>query len=224
MKTPHKFLPYSNVETRLAKSRNYWICTARPDGRPHSIPVWGFFLDGALYFGTSRLTRKARNLAHNPALSVHLESGDDVVILEGSAVEVDITDKPTFKKLDTASRSKYRMPLMLVPFASLPKIPCVHRDAFLVDAKPRQRIAPGHWHRNLAGIVAVAALGLIASSCRHRERFVEPADSPQHVGVIDQVFGNDMDGARSGSTNFKLARGTSGACREVRVSCAEPSA
>jgi hypothetical protein len=115
MKTPHKFLPYSTVETRLAKSRNYWICTARPDGRPHSIPVWGFFLDGAFYFGTSRLTRKARNLSHNPALSVHLESGDDVVILEGTAVEVDITDRPTFKKLDTASRSKYKMPLMLVP-------------------------------------------------------------------------------------------------------------
>jgi hypothetical protein len=38
-----------------------------------------------------------------------------VVILEGAAVEVDITDKPTFKKLDTASRSKYKMPLRLVP-------------------------------------------------------------------------------------------------------------
>ena len=54
-------------------------------------------------------------------------------------------------------------------------------------------IAKRHWHRNLAGIVA--ALGLPASSCRHRQRFVEPADSPQHLGVIDQVFGNDMDGA-----------------------------
>ncbi len=30
---------------------NYWICTTRPDGRPHSIPVWGFWLDGGLYFG-----------------------------------------------------------------------------------------------------------------------------------------------------------------------------
>ena len=56
-------------------------------------------------------------------------------------------------------------------------------------------IARGHWHRNLAGIVTVTALGLIASSCWHRQRFVEPADSPQHLGLIDQVFGNDMDGA-----------------------------
>jgi len=115
MKSPHKFLPFTHAEERLAKSRNYWICTARPDGRPHSIPVWGFWLDGALYFGTGRTTRKARNVAHNPAISVHLESGDDVVILEGSAVEVDLADKSIRKRLDTASRAKYKMPLMVIP-------------------------------------------------------------------------------------------------------------
>src|SRR5579864_8114798 len=100
LKARKEFLPFTHAEQRLATARNYWICTARPDGRPHSIPVWGFWMDGALYFGTARSSRKARNLAHNPALSVHLESGDDVVILEGSAVEVDLSDKPTFKKLD----------------------------------------------------------------------------------------------------------------------------
>ena len=67
------------------------------------------------YFGTARSTRKARNLAHNPAISIHLESGDDVVILEGSAEEVDLTDKPTLKNLDAASRAKYKMPLMVIP-------------------------------------------------------------------------------------------------------------
>jgi len=115
LKSPHQFLPFTHAARRLAKSRNYWICTTRPDGRPHSIPVWGFWLDGGLYFGTARSTRKARNLAHNPAISVHLESGDDVVILEGAAEEVDLTDKPTLKKLDAASRAKYRMPLMVMP-------------------------------------------------------------------------------------------------------------
>jgi general stress protein 26 len=112
-KKDKNYLPWSHAEERLAKSRNYWICTARPDGRPHSIPVWGFWLEGAFYFGTARSTRKARNLAHKPAISVHLESGDDVVILEGETIEVN--DKPTLKKLDTASRAKYKMPLMLVP-------------------------------------------------------------------------------------------------------------
>ncbi len=44
-----------------------------------------------------------------------LDSGDDVVILEGAAVKVDLSDRLTFKKLDAASRSKYKMPLMVVP-------------------------------------------------------------------------------------------------------------
>lgn len=46
---------------------------------------------------------------------MHLDSGDDVVILEGAAIKVDLSDKLTFKKLDAASRSKYKMPLMVVP-------------------------------------------------------------------------------------------------------------
>ena len=114
-----RFLPFSHAERRLAESRNYWICTARPDGRPHSIPVWGFWFDGALYFGTGRSSRKAQNLQNNPAVSIHLESGNDVVILEGTAVEVDVTDRATIKKLDAASRSKYNMPIMVTPEVAL---------------------------------------------------------------------------------------------------------
>jgi len=115
LKKRKEYLPFSHAEERLEKSRNYWISTSRPDGRPHSIPVWGFWMDGVLYFGTARASRKARNLAHNPAVSIHLESGDDVVILEGAVVEVDLSDKSTFKKIDSASRAKYQMPLMISP-------------------------------------------------------------------------------------------------------------
>jgi hypothetical protein len=78
-------MPWTDAETKVAASRNYWICTARPDGRPHAMPVWGVWHDGALYFGTGDATVKARNLAANPAVVVHLESGDDCVIIEGVA-------------------------------------------------------------------------------------------------------------------------------------------
>jgi hypothetical protein len=115
LKPRDQYLPFTHAENRLTKSRNYWICTTRPDGRPHSIPVWGFWIDGALYFGTGRSSRKARNLAHNPAISIHLDSGDDVVILEGTAVEVDLTNKSQLKKLDAASRAKYKMPMAIAP-------------------------------------------------------------------------------------------------------------
>jgi general stress protein 26 len=133
LKVRKQYLPFSHAEERLTRARNYWICTARPDGRPHSIPVWGFWLDGAVYFGTARSSRKARNLANNPAVSIHLESADDVVILEGSALEVDVTDKPTFKKLDDASRAKYKMPLMVIP------------ESVMFSVRPRMVIA---WTEN----------------------------------------------------------------------------
>ena len=108
-----KFLPWRHAEERLIRSRSDWICTTRPDGRPHSAPVWGFWDDGALYFGTHRETRKARNIERNPSVSIHLESGDDVVILEGRAEEVD--PKALTKRFDAASRKKYRMPMMIPP-------------------------------------------------------------------------------------------------------------
>ncbi len=73
---------------RLEKAHNYWLCTTREDGRPHAMPVWAVWTKGAAYFSTGRTTLKARNLARDPRLSLHLESGDQVVILEGIAEEV----------------------------------------------------------------------------------------------------------------------------------------
>ncbi|MBI5283526.1 MAG: pyridoxamine 5'-phosphate oxidase family protein [Chloroflexi bacterium] len=78
---------WPRVIEQLIASRNYWISSTRPDGRPHAMPVWGVWIEGALYFGTDRMSRKGRNIAANPALVVHLESGDDVVVLEGVAAE-----------------------------------------------------------------------------------------------------------------------------------------
>jgi pyridoxine/pyridoxamine 5'-phosphate oxidase len=79
---------WDEVRDRLAKERNYWVATTHPDGRPHVMPVWGLWLDETFYFATDTASRKGRNLAANPNLVVHLESGDDVVVLEGSATEV----------------------------------------------------------------------------------------------------------------------------------------
>lgn len=80
--------PWRAVRDRLAKARNYWVTTTRPNGRSHAMPVWGVWLDEAFYFATDRESRKAKNLATNRNLVVHLESGDEVVIVEGSAEEV----------------------------------------------------------------------------------------------------------------------------------------
>jgi PPOX class probable F420-dependent enzyme len=80
-----ELLPWSWAEEQLTKARNYWICTTHRDGRPHAIPVWGVWLEGEVWFGTNPSSTKGRNLARDPRVVVHLESGDDTVILEGEA-------------------------------------------------------------------------------------------------------------------------------------------
>ena len=71
------------VEERLEAARSYWVAAARADGSPHAVPVWGVWFNGAFHFFTDPASLKARSLAADPRAVVHLESGDDVVILEG---------------------------------------------------------------------------------------------------------------------------------------------
>ena len=98
-------LPLSRLEEKLAASRNYWIVSVRPDGRPHVMPVWGLWLDQAVMFSTDPSSRKGRNLAARAEVAVHLESGDDVVILEGRA-EV-VTDPGLLERFRDAYETKY---------------------------------------------------------------------------------------------------------------------
>ena len=76
-------LPWSWAVEQLTAARNYWICTTRSDGRPHAAPVWGLWFDDAVWFSTSPESLKGRNMARDPNIVIHLESGDDTVILEG---------------------------------------------------------------------------------------------------------------------------------------------
>ena len=78
-------LPWSWAVERLERAREFWFSTTRRDGRPHAVPAWGVWLDGALYFEGSPVTQRARNLARNPTVSIHLESATEVVILEGDS-------------------------------------------------------------------------------------------------------------------------------------------
>jgi PPOX class probable F420-dependent enzyme len=89
---PEGMLPWSWVEEQLEASRNYWIVSVRPDGSPHSAPVWGLWVDGRVVFSTSPDSRKGRNLARDPRIVINLESGDDVVILEGEVETISLDD------------------------------------------------------------------------------------------------------------------------------------
>jgi uncharacterized pyridoxamine 5'-phosphate oxidase family protein len=82
-KSKKGLLPWKWAEDRLGKSRQYWIATTRPDGRPHVMVVWALWMDGVLYFSTGSKSRKARNLKPNPNCTMCTEKADEAVILEG---------------------------------------------------------------------------------------------------------------------------------------------
>ncbi|HEY8446174.1 MAG TPA: pyridoxamine 5'-phosphate oxidase family protein [Thermomicrobiales bacterium] len=100
-------LPWSHAAERLTSARNYWIVTADQRGQPHAMPVWGVWIGDALYFSTGTTTRTARNLAVNPRAAVHLESGSDVVTIEGAARFEQPIDPETAKAIDDAMAEKY---------------------------------------------------------------------------------------------------------------------
>jgi PPOX class probable F420-dependent enzyme len=102
-------LPWRWAREQLQRARNYWVVSMRPDGRPHAMPVWGVWLGEMLYFATDRASRKARNLARNPHIVIHLESGDDTVVLEGVAAAA--TDVALLARFVDAYDAKYQFRL-----------------------------------------------------------------------------------------------------------------
>jgi len=99
---------WKEVTAMLAKAHTYWLGTVRPDGRPHVMPVWGVWMDGAVYFGTDRESQKGRNLRANPSVTVHLD-GEYAVIVEGRARQV--SDAGVIARLDKDYAKKYGMSL-----------------------------------------------------------------------------------------------------------------
>lgn len=82
--TTDGLLPWSWALGQLERSLTYWVSTVRPDGRPHAVPTWAVWLDGHLWFEGGVGTRRARNLAQNPAAvaSIHIDD-DAALIVEG---------------------------------------------------------------------------------------------------------------------------------------------
>jgi nitroimidazol reductase NimA-like FMN-containing flavoprotein (pyridoxamine 5'-phosphate oxidase superfamily) len=72
------------------------------------MPVWGVWIEDVLYFDGSLETRRAKNLLANPAVSVHLESATQVVIMEGEAREVPKPGAGLVQSLLDKYREKYR--------------------------------------------------------------------------------------------------------------------
>src|SRR5215210_8296274 len=95
---PVSYLTWDWVAAKLTEAKHYWICSVRPPtpeapgGRPHVVPRWCVFVDGKIYYDGSPETRHAINIRSNPNATLHLESGWEAIILEGTCK---IADKPS---------------------------------------------------------------------------------------------------------------------------------
>ncbi len=85
-------IPWDRARDALETSRGpgftFFLGTVRPDGTPHAAGVGAVWADDALWWVTGPGTRKARNLASNPACTVSCRLPGIDVVLEGRAQRV----------------------------------------------------------------------------------------------------------------------------------------
>jgi hypothetical protein len=145
-KSTKGLLPWKWAEQRLRKSHNYWITTVKPDGSPHTMVVWGLWLDGAFLFSTGRQSRKARNLAENSRCVVCTEQAQEAVIVEGIAEIAEVAVRREFLKkykpkynFDMAGMEQDILSMKEPVFSVRPQVVCGLSEKNFVGSATRWR-------------------------------------------------------------------------------------
>jgi PPOX class probable F420-dependent enzyme len=77
-----------HIAQRLSAEPIIWLCTVRPDGRPHNVPVWFAWQDPTMLIFSEPKAVKVRDMQRSAAVSLALDSADgghDIVLAEGRA-------------------------------------------------------------------------------------------------------------------------------------------
>ena len=76
-----------HVNERLNNDLITWLTTVRPNGRPHTVPVW-FLWDSSTILIFRAIKAKVHELKQNPNVTLALDpsnNGNDIVVVEGTA-------------------------------------------------------------------------------------------------------------------------------------------
>jgi Pyridoxamine 5'-phosphate oxidase len=103
---PGKMLDWEEVRTRLVDAPTYWLSTVRRDGRPHTVPLDGLWVDDVWWYGGDDETVHMRTVVENPNVVMHIPDPSDVVIVEG-AVRTTETSEELAQRLADAADAKY---------------------------------------------------------------------------------------------------------------------
>lgn len=83
--------------------RDAVVASVRPDGRPHSVPVWYAVEEKTLIFSTWMDSVKARNLQHSPAVAIVVSQPRNpifFILVEGQAVFINGPDAEKHRLLE----------------------------------------------------------------------------------------------------------------------------
>ncbi len=97
--------PWTEARKQLEQASKYWLATVNLNGQPHVMPVFGVWLESALYFTSGQAVRKARNLAHNSSCVITASGEKLDLIVEGVAVKV--RDEARLRRVAERYVSKY---------------------------------------------------------------------------------------------------------------------
>jgi nitroimidazol reductase NimA-like FMN-containing flavoprotein (pyridoxamine 5'-phosphate oxidase superfamily) len=101
-------LSWSWVARKMNSCRTFWLATIyAAHGRPHVMPVWGVWQEDAFFFSTGRKSRKGQNLAANSACTVTNDDGEEAVIVEGMARQLE--DQLVLERVASMYKKKYKM-------------------------------------------------------------------------------------------------------------------
>ncbi len=100
-------LAWDVVQGQLNSAGTYWVVATSGDDHPHPRPVWGVWSvlgDESLWLTLGSPTLRAE-IGSNPRVTAHLDSGVEVVIVEGTAAPV--TDPELLDAFVAAYDAKY---------------------------------------------------------------------------------------------------------------------
>jgi general stress protein 26 len=84
--------PFDNeleIADFLAKPQLARVCSHNPDGSIHAAPIYYLYTRGEFLFGTQALSRKVKNIQHDPQVTVLIDAYEPVlqaVLAYGEAV------------------------------------------------------------------------------------------------------------------------------------------
>lgn len=129
----------AEVSGALAEASYIYLTTYSPSGKPGTVPTWCWFHEGAVYFTTKRSSLKARRIARDGHVTVHVGRNDGPAFAGDAAL---VEDRPDLEaSILEAYRRKYwiLIPLWMGRYI---KNGLRARTSVLVRIVPRESGAP----------------------------------------------------------------------------------